>query len=71
MAPVAIGIAIGILAALAVTRLMSALLYGVNSTDPTAYSAAAALLASVALLACYIAARRAVTLDPMLALRSE
>jgi predicted permease len=69
--PVILGIVIGIFAGLAVTRLISALLYGVSAADPAAYAGAAALLATVALIACYVSARRAISLDPMLALRRE
>jgi putative ABC transport system permease protein len=71
MSPVILGIVIGIFAGLGVTRLMSALLHGVSATYPAAYAGAAALLATVALVACYVAARRAIGLDPMLALRRE
>src|SRR5262249_25733409 len=58
MAPVAIGIGIGALASIAVTRLMSSLLYGVSTVDPLAYAGAPAVLAVVASVACYVAARR-------------
>ena len=50
---------------------MSALLFGVSAADPAAYAAAACLLATVALVSCYIAARRAINVDPMLALKRE
>ncbi|HET9741590.1 MAG TPA: ABC transporter permease [Terriglobales bacterium] len=65
----AIGIGIGILAALGVTQLMSSMLFGVKPTDPATFAAVAGLLAGIALLACYIPARRAARLDPMVALR--
>jgi ABC-type antimicrobial peptide transport system permease subunit len=66
-----IGAAIGIAAAVGVTRFMSAMLYDVRANDPLTMVAVAALLILVAFAACYIPARRAMKVDPMVALRYE
>ena len=65
------GIAIGLAAAFALTRLMATLLYHVSVTDPVTFIAGPALFAAVAMLASYLPARRAMRVDPMIALRSE
>jgi len=67
----AFGVIIGIGASLVITRLMSTLLYGISATDPLTLVGVAALLSLVALLASYIPARRAMRVDPMVALRYE
>ena len=66
-----IGIVLGLAAAVAVTRLLASELYGVSPADPVTFSAAAAVMAVVSMLACYIPTRRAMRVDPMVALRYE
>ena len=66
-----IGLSIGVLASLVAARSMSSLLFGVSSTDPLTYAIVAVVLSFVALLACFIPARRAMKVDPMVALRYE
>jgi predicted permease len=66
-----IGASVGVLVALPVARLASGLLYGVSATDPLTYAAITLLLMGVALLACYLPARRATRIDPLVALRVD
>jgi putative ABC transport system permease protein len=67
----AAGIGVGVIGAFALSRVMAGLLYGVSPTDPLTYVALAALLAAVAVAACAVPARRAVRVDPAVALRAE
>jgi putative ABC transport system permease protein len=67
----AIGVAIGLASALALARLMSSLLFNVSAADPATFASVAILLSAVAFLACYIPARRATRVDPVIALRYE
>jgi putative ABC transport system permease protein len=67
----AIGLAIGLAGAVAVTRLMQSVLFGVAPLDPVSFAVAPALLAVVAVVACLVPASRAASIDPAEALRSE
>ena len=69
--PILIGVVIGLTASVALTRSLSSLLFGVSATDPLTFTVIALLLTFVALLACWIPARRAARVDPMTALRFE
>jgi ABC-type antimicrobial peptide transport system permease subunit len=66
-----VGLLLGLAGAIAVTRLMQTLLFNVRPADPSTMVAVAAVIAAVALIACYVPARRATRVDPLTALRAE
>jgi ABC-type antimicrobial peptide transport system permease subunit len=71
MKPAMVGTALGMIAAFGLMRLLTSFLYNVEPTDPATFSLVSSLLAVVALLACYIPARHAIAVDPLVALHHE
>jgi ABC-type antimicrobial peptide transport system permease subunit len=66
-----VGVAIGLAGALGLSRLIATMLFSVTPFDPVSYAATAAVLTAIAALACYVPARRAVKVDPIVAMRQE
>jgi len=68
---VAVGVVAGVIAAISLTRFLEGMLYGVSVTDPLVFGAGTAALVVISLVACFIPARRAMRVDPIVALRYE